>query len=409
MSSKPLHESFRLDCNLLCLITSVTLVTINIVLYCEVDAQLQSFPRQEITVGSRDGIQLNGTANTQTKADYKDRLDKSSDIEKVTYFSDGKSLNATLWLGDNVTKNPSVEGANTVVYGVLIDVDNNPTTGKFGVDYQKEIQWTNETQQWNSFLAEYSSPNHFRILELQRNESVVFEEDQKYIPLSFHLDSITSPQKYKVLYYTVLAYGNNSKIVVDLTGWLDIPPATYTFSTLPSPLIIKQGEKMDIGVQLKSSSGVPPNAIAFIPSENYSSIKVTFNPNRSSNGSSASSTSFGIAPAPFAIVVPKEAQVGQYSIPVMVNISSGSLFPSKFINLLNFNLSVPSQGYISKQANLSLSVIKPPTMAEQVKEFWSAYGALISLMGAGFAGALSTYLFDYLKNRKKSGAPIDKK
>jgi hypothetical protein len=97
------------------------LVTINIVLYCEVDAQLQSFPRQEITVGSRDGIQLNGTANTQTKADYKDRLDKSSDIEKVTYFSDGKSLNATLWLGDNVTKNPSMKGANIVAYGALID------------------------------------------------------------------------------------------------------------------------------------------------------------------------------------------------------------------------------------------------------------------------------------------------
>jgi hypothetical protein len=396
--------------------TSVTLVAINIVLFCEVDAQLQSFPRQEITVGSRDGLQLNGTADTQSRADYKGRLDNSSDIEKITYFSDGKSLNATLWLGDNVTKNPSMKGANIVVYGALIDVDNNPTTGKFGVDYQKEIQWTNETHQWNSFLAEYSSPDHFRILELQRNHSVVFEEDQKYIPVSFYLDSITSPQKYKVLYYSVLAYGNNSKIVVDLTGWLDIPPATYTFSTLPSPLIIRQGEQMDIGVQLKSSSGVPPNAIGFIPSTDYSGIKVTFNPNRSSNTSSASSntssassTFFGIAPAPFTIEVPKEAQVGQYSIPVMVNISSGSLFPSKFINLLNYNLSVPNQGYISKQANLSLSVIKPPTLAEQVNEFWGTYGTLISLMGAGFAGALSTYLFDYMKNRKKSGAPIDQK
>jgi hypothetical protein len=408
---------------LLCLTTTVTLIAVNIVLSCEVDAQLQSFPRQEITVGSRDGLQLNGTANTQTKADYKGRLDNSSDIEKVTYFSDGKSLNATLWLGDNVTKNPSTNGANTVVYGALIDVDNNPTTGKFGVDYQKEIQWTNETQQWNSFLAEYSSPNHFRILELQRNDSVVFEEDQKYIPVSFYLDSITSPQKYKVLYYSVVAYGNNSKIVVDLTGWLDIPPATYTFSTLPGPLTIRQGEQMDIGVQLKSSSGVPPNAVGFIPSTNYSGIKITFNPSNSSNMSSISSNMsplssnmssisspfFGIAPAPFTIEVPKDAQVGQYSIPVMVNISSGSLFPSKFINLLNYNLSVPNQGYISKQANLSLSVIEPPTLTEQVNEFWSTYGTLISLMGAGFAGALSTYLFDYLKNRKKSGAPIDNK
>lgn len=103
--------------------------------------------------------------------------------------------------------------------------------------------------------------------------------------------------------------------------------------------------------------------------------------------------------------------MGQYEIPILVNISSGSLFPSKYIDVLGgrFNLSVPSLGYIIKEANLSLSVIEPPTTAEQVKDFWSAYGSLITLMGAGFAGGLSTYLFDYLKNRKKSGAPIDKK
>lgn len=160
---------------------------------------------------------------------------------------------------------------------------------------------------------------------------------------------------------------------------------------------------MDIGVQLKSSSGVPPQSVRFFPSENYSNIEVIFNPDRTSN-----STSFGLSPAPFRIQVPQDAQVGQYSIPVMVNISSGSLFPSEFIELPNFNLSVPTQGYISTQANLSMSVVRPPTISEQVKEFWSIYGALISLVGAGFAGGVSTYVFDYLKNRKKEGAPIEK-
>lgn len=76
-------------------------MTISIFFYNEADAQFHnSFPRQEINVGTRDGVQVNGTANTQTKADYKDKLDNSSDIQKVTYFSDGKTLNVTLWLGD---------------------------------------------------------------------------------------------------------------------------------------------------------------------------------------------------------------------------------------------------------------------------------------------------------------------
>lgn len=404
-----MQGSFRLDYILLCLIISLTLVTTYIVLYRDIHAQLQSFPRQEITEGSGDGLQLNASAITQTKADYKGRLDRSTDIEKVTYFSNGKSVNATLWFGGNVPKNPSAEGAGSVIYGVLVDVDNNPATGKFGVDYQKEIQWMDG--QWDSFLTEYSSPSHSRILELRRNETVVFEQDQNYIPLSLYLDSITSPHKFKVLYYAAVFYRNNSKIVVDFTDWLDIPPATYTFSTLPSPLIMRQGERMDVGAQLKSSSGITPNAIGFSPSEKYSGIKLIFNPNKSLNRSSTSSTFSNVAPTPFTVIVPKDAPVGQYEIPILVNISSGSLFPSKYIDVLGgrFNLSVPSLGYIIKEANLSLSVIEPPTTAEQVKDFWSAYGSLITLMGAGFAGGLSTYLFDYLKNRKKSGAPIDKK
>ena len=379
-------------------------MTFNVLFYNETSAQLpNSFPRQEITVGIRDGFQV--ATNTQTKADYKDKLDNSSDIQKVTYFSDGKTLNVTLWLGDYVPKNPSREGADNLVYGILIDVDNNPTTGKFGVDYQKEIQWSNTTGEWNNFIAEYSSPGHLRILESQRNRSILAEEDQRYVPISLDLESITSPYKYRMLCYTVVIYGNNnSKSVVDLTNWMDIPPATYTFSTLPSPLVMRQGEQMDIGVQLKSSSGVPPQSVRFFPSENYSNIQVVFNPDNSSN-----STSFGLAPAPFRIQVPSDAQVGQYSIPVMVNVSSGSLFPSELIELPNFKLSVPTQGYISTQANLSMSVVRPPTISEQVKEFWATYGDLISLVGAGFAGGISTYVFDYLKNRKKGGAPIEQK
>ena len=51
---------------------------------------------------------------------------------------------------------------------------------------------------------------------------------------------------------------------------------------------------------------------------------------------------------------------------------------------------------------MTISVVEAPTISEQIKEFWSVYGAMISIVGAGLAGGLSTYLFDYLKNRRKS-------
>ncbi len=355
-----------------------------------------AFPRQEVNAGIFNGIQVNVSAHTQSKADYKGLLDNSSDIQKVTYSSNGRALNATLWLGGAVRGTPSAYGASTVAYGILVDADNNPTTGKFGVDYQKEIQWTNKTKNWNSFLVEYSSPAHFRTIQLQRNNTGILY-NQNYIPLSLDLSSITSPSKYRVLFYSIVIYNNSSKMVLDLTNWIDIPPPEFTISTLPDPVLLRQGEQKDIGVQLKSSSGTTTTAVGFTSAENYSNIKVEFNPNmmnRSSLGGAGT-------PAPFRIVVPADAQVGLYSIPMLVNISTGSIFPSKFINLPNFNLSVPTQGYFSTKTNLTLSVLAPPTIGEQIKDFWTVYGGIISILTAGFAGAFSTYLFDHLKQRKK--------
>ncbi len=43
------------------------------------------FPRQEIATGVHDGIQINSTNGKQTIADYKDFLDNSSDIRRITY------------------------------------------------------------------------------------------------------------------------------------------------------------------------------------------------------------------------------------------------------------------------------------------------------------------------------------
>jgi hypothetical protein len=94
----------------------------------------------------------------------------------------------------------------------------------------------------------------------------------------------------------------------------------YSFLTTPNPIVIQQGDQEDTGVQLKSSTGIPPKVVGLIPSQSYSSVKVLFNPDR------LNSSSFGIAPAPLRIQVPSSAQIGQYAIPILVNISSAHFF-----------------------------------------------------------------------------------
>jgi hypothetical protein len=120
---------------------------------------------------------------------------------------------------------------------------------------------------------------------------------------------------------------------------------------LPSPIIITQGEQKDVGVQLKSNEEGIPRAVNYSPVQN-SNVEVQFNPDR------LNASTFGTAPAPFRIKVPSNAQVGHYAIPISLNIARGSTFPSKFINVANFNLPITTQNYITGNANLTISVIE---------------------------------------------------
>jgi hypothetical protein len=58
-------------------------------------------------------------------------------------------------------------------------------------------------------------------------------------------------------------------------------------------------------------------------------------------------------------------------------------------------------GYTTTKANLTLTVIEPLTIQQQIKDFWEIWGSPISLIGGGFAAGLASLVFDRMKNRKK--------
>ena len=148
---------------------------------------LVPFPRQEVNTGIHDGIQISQNFSVpgdsqyaRSKPNYTNPLDNATDIQMITYFSiDGKILNATLWLGGEVELDPGKFGAGTVVYGLLVDSDNNEDTGKYGVDFQKELQWNSELKSWNSLFVEYSSSEHSRTIRVESNSTEFYGEDQK--------------------------------------------------------------------------------------------------------------------------------------------------------------------------------------------------------------------------------------
>ncbi len=53
---------------------------------------------------------------------------------------------------------------------------------------------------------------------------------------------------------------------------------------------------------------------------------------------------------------------------------------------------------------MTITVTEPITAQDQIKEFWGAYGGIISLIGAGFGGALASYVLDRVKGRKNNNS-----
>jgi hypothetical protein len=370
-------------------------IFVPLLLYTQAENASPSFSRQEINDEIHDVKQIVGIENNSQKRDNynKNPLYESVDIQRISYSSDGNFLNGTLWVGGSgVKENPSLYGANVLAYGMLIDADNNEKTGKAGFDYQVEIQWSNGT--WHKTPLEWSSDNNYRILNVTQNNNGFFKNNQNYVLLSLDLNIIVSPHNYKLMFYSTAMYGK-SIFIYDLSSFIDIPPPQYTVLTLPNPLVLRQGEQKIIGVQLKSTTGSIPELINFIIEEHQSNIDVDFNPDK------LNISSFGVEPAPFKITLLKNAQIGQYTIPLLANISTGSFFP---LNVFfgHFNATISTKGSKAIPTNLTISVIEPLSIQEQVKDFWSIYGPLVSLIGAGFAGSVSTYVFDHLRKRKES-------
>lgn len=358
---------------------------------------------QEIRDPGQDRIQINLNNLSNMKLHQQQfPLDESVEIEGIKFSTERNVLSATLWLNEEVPLLPWLgSNASKLLYGILINADSNQKTGVDGVDYQLEIQWDNNTATWTKMLAEYSSDGHQKFLEIEENFKIdnlfdPYSSSDEYALLSLNLDTIALQDEYKVLFYAEVIYGKPSAyMTIDFSNWVDVPSSSYYISTSATPLSIRKGSETTIGLQLRTASGVVPDVINFIPSQNPS-VLVTFNP-MDENIRSYGSESL----APFSIRVNNNAQIGEYTIPIIANISEESVYPSKFLKLNYTDLSLPTLGYRTTSANLTVDVLESLSPSEQFKNFWDVYGDPISLVAGGFAAGFSALVFDRMNKKRK--------
>ena len=372
-------------------------------------AQSPSFELQELINENRHWVQTYGNNDTHLKTGY-------TDILAVNYFSDGQTLNTTIWLSSEFNfsafNSADNQQSRKLSYGMLIDADANPKTGYNGADYDLYIE--SAGGKLSGYLYHYSSTGGYRLIGSKTNLTQSHEESSVgpgYASLDLDLSSINSPSEYNLLFYAAESFKSNE--VRQFTNWVTIPPPSLQIATFPDSVVIRQGEEQLIPARIQSTSGFSNDVINITLGVTNS---VNMENNNYNTGPSFNSSELLVnvqrnQPPLIKIDVPQETPLGIYTIPLVVTIrepsiatatkpiytapQSGTVDPE-----VELSKKYPTVGFLTKPVNFTVTVISPMSIHDQFKDFWETYGQFIGIFAGAFVGAFAKQMFDKFKKGK---------
>jgi hypothetical protein len=375
-------------CIRLFLLTLYSIIALNeSFIFLDALASSPSFPRQEIRDNPFDLIDV--TTQEEITAGGK----QSIDTRGVNYFSDGDVLNATIWLNSPFNEIPDTD-INTASYGMYIDSDSDKDTGWQGVDYQVEIQWNNKMKTWIKIIVEYSSQGYSRYLDVKENYTGFFDKHgANYVLLPLDLDVLTSPSKYRVIFYAQEIRDSTQK--VDFTNWVNIPPPEFTVSTSPNYLSLRPGEEEYIELKINSTTGFEPTVMLFAKNRT-NGLELEFGSNQ------LNVPSYGMVTLPLQIRLSESVRPGQYTTLVFAN---GSFQSESIESLMEtgspaqdiFTIPRKSEN-LTKYASLIITIQEPLTFEEKLSNFWSVYGSPMNFV-YGIAAGIAPWIYLTIKKR----------
>jgi hypothetical protein len=280
-----------------------------------------------------------------------DAHDNPTKDDKITilsanYESDGRYLNATIWLAAPLYKKylPT-----TATYGILIDADNNNATGMQGADYGIKIQWNNQSKTWERIIELYETPNpkvglsEKRTLEVEP-DTKFYEDNKRYVSIDLDLGTVDFPAQYRAIFF---AEDHIKPLKLDFTNWVNIPPPQLNMSVLQNPISLSAGDQKTLELQLKSNPGIEPQ-VHLSSSSKRNGITLSFEPNI------LTMPSFGMATIQIKVQVPNNITAGQQiTLPILATLN---VPPKSFID--------PSVSSTNRVSNIDQFHI-PPTVRNQ--------------------------------------------
>lgn len=171
------------------------------------------------------------------------------DILSTTYYSNGKTLNGSIWLSDPIydkRHDDYLHGNLTYTMNIWREDEHGPIVDYIVTIYPElDGTWTKKVQTFEpdvSYLGITIPETASRILESIDNYSNFYENEQRYIDISIDLETIGLSDEYFVRFY-VDAVNKNGTVLHDEVGGEHAPPKkALTVFDWPDELQVRAGE-----------------------------------------------------------------------------------------------------------------------------------------------------------------------
>lgn len=362
-------------------------------------------------INSSDGQTLNLPISTNKTECGSDRFSPST-IQSVSYQSDGNRLNATVWLSSNLVNdilshneinstnfnstNSGLPLWHQLKFSMAVDVF---SVFNQGIDYRVDLYENsiNSTQsQWNEDAYEISADGSSKKLSSTSYEQFPFE-GKDYLDFSIDLNSISNPQKYRLLFYITDFYVNNGKVcrMVDSTNWLLAPPPQFNIAVSSSSVFIRPGEHKDISVSISGDTEMQSNGTLNVDNPNKDEANIKFLSNKTVISSFENGSSILHIDIPNQDVDKSKLLV----VPISANIS----FPTTIINKGGETFYNNKSISLTKNSSIVLTILPPLTLQEKLSNFADTLKPIGELwqIFAAIGGAIITAIFYFYRRNKK--------
>ena len=369
-------------------------------------AMSPSFSRQEIIQPKNTHWKVDPTSHCPPNWS---KYANSSDLAVISYYSDGKTLNANLILSSPFKRVPF----HNISYYMIVQPPSLYETPNNQRGTYVDGIFSNESGKWYTWVYEQFSNYLNRTIYKSDKDNYTgfFDKRDNSISLSLDLATISSPNEYLLSFWAEDDSKIRDKVCskLDSTPWFPIPQPKVSISAIPSSIDLRPGEKKHVHLEVRApipelrwnfSSRVilipqPVKDLQVSP-KNYKNNFTIYVPSHGLNTTAITIAAPGnpnpneTLPDTHPLTIKSILTIANYSL-LGPDIARDRLYSPSFTNNITRSFS-----------NLTVTLLPDLSFAEKFSAFWSTYGPAISLVGGGFVFAGAALFFNRVFRHKAS-------